>query len=312
MQVLITLKFYCKFGRQALLFILFIFSMMPAAFAAGQASLEAKDLSVTYDPGLEPAGRQAAAAYPAIKQALEALLPWALDFRATLVLLADHNRFKRLAGHELVVAFALPDKNAVVIDHSRMNTSPVTLRTTFKHELCHLLLHHYISDDNLPRWLDEGVCQWVSDGLADILVDTKRDRLSAAVLSGTCFDLEKLQHEFPQDNDDLMLAYAQSRSMVEFLSSSYGAQGIRDLLKLLQQGYDPGSAFERLFSISIDEFQYRWRAHLKKNINWLTYLSIHLYEIVFAGAALLTIWGSVRKMLRRRAYSRQEDEEDTS
>jgi hypothetical protein len=312
MQALIILKFYHKFGMQACLLILSILSIMPTAFAAEQAILETRDLIVIYDRGLESASRQAVAEYPSIRQALENLLPWLLDFRSTLVLLTDHKRFQRLAGHDLVVAYALPDKNVVVIDHSKMNTSPFNLETTFKHELCHLVLHHNISDDNLPRWLDEGVCQWVSDGLADILVNTKRDLLSAAVLSNTCFDLKMLQHRFPQDNNDLMLAYAQSRSVVEYLSNAYGAQRVLGFLKLLQQGYDPESAFERLFSISIDEFQYRWRGYLKKNVNWFTYLSMHLYEILFVVAALLTISGSIRIMVRRRAYARQEDEEDAS
>jgi hypothetical protein len=226
------------------------------------------------------------------------------------VLLNDNKRFRNLAGDNLVVAYALPNKNVVVIDHSKMNTSPFMLRNTFKHELCHLLLHHYIRDDNLPRWLDEGICQWASDGFADIIMDTKRNLLPTAILSDTYFDLEKLQHQFPQDKNSLMLAYQQSKSVVEYLSSKYGSQGILDFLKLLQQGYDLESAFEFRFAMPIDEFQYQWRGHLKKNINWFTYVSIHLYEILFVLAALLTILGFVRKMVRRRAYSAQEDEED--
>jgi len=213
-----------------------------------------------------------------------------------------------MAGHELVVAYALPKKKVVVIDYSKMNTSPFTLQTTFKHELCHLLLHHYIRDDNLPRWLDEGICQWASDGLADIIMDAKRDRLPAAILSDTDFDLETLRHQFPRDKNALILAYEQSKSVVEYLNREYGSQGILDFLKLLQQGYDFKSAFELRFAISFDEFKYQWRAHLKKNINWFTYLSIHLYEILFVSAALLTVFGFFRKIVRRRAYSMEEDE----
>jgi hypothetical protein len=228
------------------------------------------------------------------------------------VLLNDKKRFRHLAGHKLVVAYALPNKNVVVIDHSKMHTSPFTLQTTFKHELCHLVLHRYIRDDNLPRWLDEGICQWASDGLADIIMDTKRDLLPAAVLSDTYFDLQTLQHQFPQEKNALMLAYAQSKSVVEYLSSEHGSQGILDFLGLLQQGYDLKSAFELRFAIPFDEFQFQWRDYLKQNINWFTYLSIHLYEFLFVSAALLTILGFVRKMIRRRAYSAQEDKEDVS
>ena len=305
-----TLKFHHKFGMRAFLFVLSTLLMISAVFAVEQSILDTQDLIVVYDAGLEPSGRQVAAEYPTIKQELEALFQWSLDFRPTLVLLKDNKRFQNLAGHNLVVAYALPNKNVVIIDHSKTNTSPFILRKTFKHELCHLLLHYYIRDDNLPRWLDEGICQWASDGFADIIMDTKRDLLPAAILSDTYFDLEKLQHQFPQENNALMLAYEQSESMVEFLSSEYGSQGILDFLKLLQKGYDLESAFELRFAIPIDEFQYQWRGHLKKNINWFTYLSIHLYEILFVSAALLTILGFVRKMVRRRAYSAQEDEDD--
>jgi len=297
-------------GKRAILSILFLLSMVSYVFAVEQTILETRELVVVYDAGLEQTAQQALAAYSVIKPELEKSFQWRLDFRPTLVLLNDRKRFRQMAGHELVVAYALPKKKVVVIDHSKMNTSPFTLQTTFKHELCHLLLHHYIKDDNLPRWLDEGVCQWASDGLADIIMDAKRDLLPAAILSDTDFDLEKLQHQFPRDKNGLILAYEQSKSVLEYLNREYGSQAILDFLKLLQQGYDFKSAFEIRFATSFDVFEYQWRAHLKKNINWFTYLSIHLYEILFVSAALLTIFGFIRKIIRRRAYSQQEDEED--
>ena len=296
---------------RAFVLALSIVLMISSVFAVEQSILHTQDLVVVYDAGLQPTGRQMATEYPAIKQELETLFQWSLVLRPTLVLLKDNKRFQNLAGDNLVVAYALPHKNVVVIDHSKMSTAPFMLRKAFKHELCHLLLHHYIRDDSLPRWLDEGICQWASDGFADIIMDTKRDLLPAAILSDACFDLEKLQHQFPQDGNSLMLAYEQSKSVVEYLSSRYGSQGILDFLKLLQQGYDLEPAFERRFTIPIDEFQYQWRSHLKKNINWFTYLSIHLYEILFVSAALLTILGFVRKMVRKRTYSAEEDKQDT-
>jgi hypothetical protein len=310
MKVFMVFKFHHKFAMRVPLLVLFILAVGSPVSAVEQSILETRDLIVVYDAGLEPAGRQAAAEYPSIRQALESLLQWAVDFRPTLVLFKDNKRFQILAGNELVVAYAVPNKNVMVVDYSKTGSSPFMLRTTLKHELCHLVLHHYIRDDHLPRWLDEGICQWASDGFADIIMDPKQNRLPAAILSGTYFDLERLRHQFPQDNHALMLAYEQSKSVVEYLSAEYGPQGVSDFLKLLQKGYDLNSAFERCFAIPFDEFQYRWRAYLKKNINWFTYLSIHLYEILFVSAALLTILGFVRVMVRRRAYSTQADEED--
>jgi hypothetical protein len=224
------------------------------------------------------------------------------------VLINNQKKFQRLAGHELVVAYALPEKNVVVVDSSKMNTSPFTLETIVKHELCHLLLHHHIKKDNLPRWLDEGICQWASDGLADILMDSKRTRLPAAVLSDSDFDLVNLAQRFPRDKNGLILAYEQSKSVVEYMSRQYGPQSIHDLLGLLRQGVDIESAVENRFAISFETFEEQWRNHLKASINWFTYLSIHLYEILFVSAALLTILGFIRKLLRKRAYEKDNEE----
>ena len=280
----------------------------PLLFAAEPSMLDTTEVMVVYDEGLDQTAKQVLSVYPTIKQALESLFQWPVDFRPSLVLIDNQKKFRQLAGHELVVAYALPKDNVVVIDYSRMNTSPFTLLTIVKHELCHLLLHHHIKEDNLPRWLDEGICQWASDGLADILMDTKRTRLPAAILSGSDFDLLKLAHHFPHDNNGLMLAYEQSKSVVEYMNRQYGPQGMRDLLGLLRQGVDIESAFENRFAISFEEFEDQWRNHLKSSINWFTFLSIHLYETLFVSAALLTILGFIRSLLRKRAYEKSHEE----
>jgi hypothetical protein len=295
--------------RCAFLAILFLSLTMPSfLLAAGTSVLDTPQLVVVYDQGLKQTAQQVLAAYPSIKQALESIFQWPVNFRPSLVLINNQKKFRQLAGHELVVAYALPQKNVVVIDYSKMNTSPFTLERIVQHELCHLLLHHHINEDNLPRWLDEGICQWASDGLADILIDTKRTRLPAAILSGSYFDLVKLTHRFPHDKNGLILAYEQSKSVVEFMIRQYGPQGIRNLLDLLRQGVEIESAFENSFAISFENFEAQWRNHLRSNINWFTYLSIHLYEILFVSAALLTIMGFIRKLHRKRVYEKGDEE----
>ncbi len=269
---------------------------MASPLSAGEPSmLDTQELVIVYDEGLNQTARQLLKAYPGIRQELEALFQWPLDFRPTLVLINDEKKFQQLAGHELVVAYALPKKNVVVIDYSKMNTSPFTLQTTLQHELCHLMLHDHIKDNHLPRWLDEGICQWASDGLADIIMDSKRALLPAAILSDTDLELAKLAHQFPRDKNALILAYEQSKSVVEYMSREYGQQGILDLLGLLRQGYDFESAFKMRFAITFDTFEDQWRGYLKENISWFTYLSTHLYEFLFVSAALLTVLGICAK-----------------
>ena len=286
----------------------FLLTAPPSLFAAPPSVLDTPDLVVVYDEGLKPAAQRVLSVYPSIKQSLESMFQWPVNFRPSVVLINNQKKFRQLAGHELVVAYALPQKNVMVIDYSKMNTSPFTLQTTVKHELCHLLLHHHIKADNLPRWLDEGVCQWASDGLADILMESKRTRLPEAVLSGNNYDLVNLAQRFPHDKNGLILAYEQSKSVVEYMSRQYGPQSIYDLLDLLRQGVDIESAVESRFAVSFETFEEQWRNHLKASINWFTYLSIHLYEILFVSAALLTILGFIRILLRKRAYEKGNEE----
>lgn len=272
--------------------------------------LESQELTVVYDGGLEQSARYAQRMYADSKQQLQTLFQWPVSFRPTLVLINDHHQFRQMAGHPLVVAYALPSENVMVIDHTRMTTKPFNLQATIKHELCHLVLHHHIKGERLPRWLDEGVCQWASDGLADIILDRRRELLPAAILSGRYLDLANLMHRFPREKNGLILAYEQSKSIVDYMSRTYGQQGVLDLLELLRQGNELELAVERRFAMTFDQFEARWREHLKKNINWFTYLSIHLYEILFVSAALLTILAFIRRALRKKAYADQAENSD--
>ncbi len=272
--------------------------------------VESPELIIYYDAGLEPSAQQVVGLYTDAKKELQSLLQWPLEFRPTLVLINDRQKFQQMAGHALVVAYALPAENVMVVDYTRMATAPFNLRATIQHELCHLMLHHAISAERLPRWLDEGVCQWASDGLADIIMDPQRALLPAAILSGRYFKFASLDHRFPPDNNSLILAYEQSKSMVEYISRTYGPEGVLDLLALLRQGATLGSAVEARFGMSFDELETQWRDQQKKNTNWFTYLSIHLYEILFVSAALLTILAYVRRALRRKTYDDEENKSD--
>ena len=296
--------------RRLIFPIIFILLSATGMSAMDPSVLESQELTVVYDGGLEQSARSAQRMYADSKQELQTLFQWPVSFRPTLVLINDHHQFRQMARHPLVVAYALPSENVMVIDHTRMTTEPFNLQATIKHELCHLVLHHHIKGERLPRWLDEGVCQWASDGLADIILDTRRELLPAAILSGRYLDLANLKHRFPHEKNGLILAYEQSKSIVDYMSRTFGQQGVLDLLELLRQGNELELAVERRFAMTFDQLEARWREHLKKNINWFTYLTIHLYEILFVSAALLTILAYIRRALRKKAYVDQTENSD--
>ena len=207
---------FVKMKTHFLFFILFILSAK--SLCAGELNvLKDKDFAVFYAPPLKYAALEIADMYPWIKADLERIFGWKLNLKPSIILVKDRSKFQRMAESPLTVAFAVPSRNLIVIDHSKMHINPFNLGNILKHELCHLLLHHHIRGVALPRWLDEGIAQWASDGISDILMDQKRSLLNKATFRNRLIPLHRLQKGFPPDKGSLSLAYEESKSFVTYI-----------------------------------------------------------------------------------------------
>jgi hypothetical protein len=297
-------------NRIALVFTVLLFIMFHGLLHAAQRStLRDREVIVLFDEPLRVAAEEAATLYPILKKELEKRLTRQVNFRPTVLLVKESETFQRMAGTNLIVAFAVPERNLMVIDYSKTRTDPFTIETTMKHELCHLLLHNNIKEENLPRWLDEGICQWVSDGIAEIIMTQKRSVLDEAVLSGRYISIRALTGRFPRDKRYLVLAYEESKSLVEYMIGAFGEEAVLSVLKYLEDGVEVEVAIIRALSISLDELESRWLQHLKRRITWVPYLINHLYEILFFVAAMAMIYGFVRRLMKKRAYKDEEEED---
>ena len=266
-------------------------------------------ITIVCEPSLENAAGEVRRIYPELKLELERVFSLSLDFKPQVVLVKNERRFRELSRNPLFVAFAVPAKNLIVIDYSRMNRHPFTLRITFKHELCHLLLHRYINHDLLPKWFEEGVCQWISDGIGEIFIDKRWSGLDAAVMAGNMFHLHEISQNFPREERALVLAYEQSKSIVNYIERQYGKNAIVDLLGHLRNDESMETAILKTVGASIEDLEAEWRRYLEKTPRWLVYLASNLYGILFFLAALLTVLGFVRRIVRRRVWESEEDDE---
>jgi hypothetical protein len=79
----------------------------------------------------------------------------------------------------------------------------------------------------------------------------------------------------------------------------------------MEDGDEVDVAILKSFSIPPDELQRRWQNHLKKRITWFSYLANNLYGILFFLAALLTVAGFVRVVIKKRRYGNEEESLDT-
>jgi len=286
-------------------FLLFLLSsafiLSGAPLHAGETYLlEGEGIRVMFETPHEPVARELAQIYPEVRKELKRTFGWDLRQTLSVLLIRDSRQFQQWADSPLTVAFALPQENLVVINHSRMKAHPFSLRDTFKHELCHLLLHQHIQSELLPRWLDEGIAQWASDGAGDILLDQKRSVLNRVALRARFIPLSSLTQGFPRNDQDLTLAYEESKSFIDHLIGLSGPNGVLKVLDEMKQGNSVEDAVLKAYGVSLIDLERGWQRSLRNRITWFTYLSYHLYEILFVLAALMTIYGFIKIMIKKR------------
>lgn len=271
-------------------------------------TIRTEKVKVIYEKSMTKAAQEVAAVYPSVKDQITGTFGREIEFMPEVVLTKDRYAFRKMTGSDKILAFAVPGQNLIVLDVTRIYTKPFTLETTLRHELCHLLLHHSIERDRLPRWLDEGVCQWASGGIAELMYEDGKMTLTAAAISDRLIPLSELER-FPKDDAALLLAYEESKSFVEFVIKEYGKDSMLNLLGDLQNGRTIGESTEKRLSITLYELEKNWHAQLKRKHTWFSYLSKNLYAILFLLAALLTMYGFLRFLKKKREYVDEEEGE---
>lgn len=272
----------------------------PSAFGDAQVVIRHAD-------DLGGAAARLREAIPRLKRILRDRTGLNPEFSFTAELVRDRQDFVHLSGGRMYAALAIPSENLIILDLSQMRVHPATLELMALHEMCHLVLHKSIEGALLPKWLDEGIAQWVSGGVSEIFVSPEGDVLEEATLGGRLLDFAELEKEFPAQQPAMTLAYAQSRSMVEYLEAELGEMAVRGILTRLSQG----GAFREIlvseYGVRFNDIERRWRWMLKMRYGWVSYLSDHVYVLVFLCGAALLILGFLR--LRRRIREYPDDEE---
>ncbi len=291
---------FLKFGVMGL------FLVLGGAFAS---SSEARDLhglktdhaEILFPENLQKAAQETAGMVPEITRDLRNIFGWSVTLKPTIILVEDSKRFQAMAGSPLVTGFAVPGRNVVVIDCSRISR-PFEFQNILKHELCHLYIHKHLGPFGLPRWLDEGIAQWVSKGAMDIIENPKGALLPKAAFSDSMLPLGALANGFPRTPDALRLAYEESKSFIDYLIRVYGRDKLLQILNRMEQGLSLRQAFSETYGVPFYKVEEEWQSSLIKNIAWIAYLSRYLYEILFALGGLLVIYAFIRMMKKKRAY----------
>ena len=281
--------------------------ILPAPLYSGQLeTLNTNDVAIFYEQPLKGAAQEIAEIYPGVRKELETAVSYRVDFRPAVVLVSDEEAFEQITGNRLIVAYAVPEKMLIVINHARSSKDPFSTRAILKHELCHLLLHRYIH--TLPRWLDEGVSQWVSGGFAELFSEKRESYLSWASISGGLIGLNALDTQFPQDEQGLILAYEEGRSIVDYIVFRYGKNGIINILTALKNGKSIQDAIMMSLGTPYPEFEKEWQHSLRTLPALITFIMGNIYGVIFFLAALFTVAGYARYRIRKRRLIDEEEE----
>jgi len=297
---------------KATAFALLIILAMPftGLAAAKKKTLVEGGIAVVFDESARATANEVAREYPALKTELEDTFKWKGGFEGgvTAILLSD-KEFRKTAGRTPIVAYAIGSENTVVVGLGRAEKDADTFRSILKHELAHIYLAHRVGEENLPRWLNEGVCQWVSGGISEMLAIGRTTELERATLLGNLLPLDALSQSFPGDDRGLKLAYQESLSFVEFIVDKYGQDALLKVLDDLGKGEGVSEAFKDATGSSLPELEAAWHKRLSVRHTLLTFLSNNIYTILFALAGLITVYGFIRLLMRMRAYREEDDDE---
>ncbi|MBI5303273.1 MAG: hypothetical protein HY868_14155 [Chloroflexi bacterium] len=129
------------------------------------------------------------------------------------------------------------------------------------HELTHLVIQLKLGDlgtSALPQWMNEGLAVYyetVPPSLEDYL-----DRaLKRAIQNDTLLPMRTLVGSFATANEAAYLSYAQSYSMIEFITRHYGKDKLMRLLDAFKNARHYDDVMREVLSVDTDGLEAEWR-----------------------------------------------------
>lgn len=167
------------------------------------------------------------------------------------------------------------------------------------HELTHVVVHQatFGPYSNLPVWLDEGLAMYNEGQLESFF----QAWLNNAVAEDELISVRSLCSPFSADPEKAYISYAESYSLVEYLTERYGQGKMLELLGLFKQGQTCDVALTQVYGFDTDGLDSRWRETLANptviaSAAWQSHpaligvLSALATSLVLAGALALEEW----------------------
>ncbi len=128
------------------------------------------------------------------------------------------------------------------------------------HEVSHQVLNQATRNpfNTPPVWLDEGLAVQAQETGSEAFTRVVQE----AAANGQLEPIPVLNSQFPYDSQGALLGYAQSESIVNFITNTYGEEAIARLLAVFREGVSYEDAVQQALGVTLDELDALWRESL--------------------------------------------------
>ena len=174
------------------------------------------------------------------------IYPSVIDLQETL----------QLGGSSWIRGHSFDNFGVILLAASPDSEGIVQLERDIPHELTHALLAQRLgsSYDSLPAWLNEGLAT-LEEAAPNSLYPTA---LEDAYQAHKLLPMASLCASFPFDNDQALLAYAQSSSFVSYIKDIYGIGAFVALFDAYQEGTSCEGGVQRVFQRPLTQLEAEW------------------------------------------------------
>ncbi len=288
-------------------FLLLLLTALSRLPAEARERLEHDETTVYYPAGAERMARTALDKTALIRLRIRRRFSVALGV-VRIELVRGHPPLQALTHHPVppwATAFASPQRQLIGIRIDQADVLQNRLVGTLKHELMHIALGQIEGQAGweLPRWFNEGVCEWYSG----VMHFQGRQALTQEAALGHLIPFSQIDAGFPDDSRQATQAYRQSQSFVRYLAEQYPGS-IRGTLQLFRSGRAMNGALEEAAGTEFATLEADWRNRVTPSHPWL-YLLWNGLTLFGALGILVVIFYAIRKWRDRRMIAAWDDHE---
>lgn len=212
-----------------------------------------------------------------------------------------------------------PPRYAVGVAYSALHLVLVSLRDpktaeavdlpeVLRHELVHVALFDATQGHHVPHWFNEGLAVQLSGESSFLRMRTLWD----ATLSKSLIPLQDIDKSFPEDNQKVSIAYAESADFVRFLLRDEDRARFGSLIERVRKGTQFERALSDAYADTTRKLEYQWHEELEKRFSFWPMLtgSSMLWSLIMG--ILVVAWVRRRKKAKETLarWAREEAEED--